>query len=100
MTDDERRPGAGRDTSLIAVWASQVVDDPTNKSRRDLGADEAEFGIFAQPPVPEGAVWRSNVQHFNGRCVLRSLFAERDFRTGQTLIGSITETVLYQHYLS
>ncbi|CAK0734393.1 hypothetical protein CVIRNUC_000425 [Coccomyxa viridis] len=43
-----------------------VVDDPTNKSRRDLGANEAEFGIFGQPPPPDGAAWRSNVQHFNG----------------------------------
>ena len=38
----------------------QVVDDPTNKSRRDLGANEAEYGIFGQPPPPDGSVWRSN----------------------------------------
>ncbi|CAL5225595.1 g8443 [Coccomyxa viridis] len=42
-----------------------VVDDPTNKSRRDLGANEAEYGIFGQPPPPDGSVWRSNAQYFN-----------------------------------
>ena len=44
----------------------QVVDDPTNKSRRDLGANEAEYGIFGQAPPPEG-MWRTHAQYFNGR---------------------------------
>ena len=37
---------------------AQVVDDPTNKSRRDLGANEAEYGIFGQAPPPD-----ENVAH-------------------------------------
>ena len=49
---------------------AQVVDDPTNKSRRDLGANDTEYGSFGQPPPPDGSVWRSNAQYFNnGRCL-------------------------------
>ena len=82
------------------MWAGEVVDDPTNKSRRDLGANEADFGIFGQPPPPDGAVWRSNVQHFNGRCVLRSMLAVHSFNVGRTLVGSIPEAVPDEHCMA
>lgn len=44
----------------------QVVDDPSNKTKRDLGADE-DYGMpITQGPVDAG-LWR--IPYFNSRCL-------------------------------
>lgn len=47
----------------------QVVDDPSNKTKRDLGAEE-EFGMHGPQPPLEPGMWR--IPYFNARCHLPS----------------------------
>ncbi len=46
-----------------------VVDDPSNKSRRDLGAGEADFRMSGGPV--DSPMWRAGVPFFNVRCLAR-----------------------------